>query len=791
MAQVSLWSYVSRIGPEKFENMYQEFPIEVRSLMADFLENQPWEYVTGSDSFCLELANTLIQRLLEELKKISRNSGVAVHLIHQYVQRISKQDSVQTVLQIKCLLENEKAVVLKQVPRLSVSLNQRKEEMQFNVQIMKLKHKLQQVTMVQQQLRDAKKNMGFHNQMHNVASLHMQWEVLVKEYFQILESAQTQALKRISIWKRQQQLAGNGAPFDENLIPLQERMETIFAMFQDIDRALKDFSLLGEEVPSGLPENMNSSLRTLITSSLLVDKQPPQVLKTQSKFQASVNFLLGSRLLSSSPKMPVVRATIITEKKAQELYQTPIGESWNEGAGDIENGKSVLEIAPNSKTCGAVFKNLLLKKIKRCERKGSESVTEEKCAVLFIAEFNLNSINTTFHIQALSLPVVVIVHGNQDNNAKATILWDNAFSEVERRPFFVEEKVPWSKMCHTLNMKFVSEVGTKQELQREHFMFLAQKIFNDNSLNDDQDRMVSWSQFNKEPLRERNFTFWQWFDGVVDLTKKCLKDYWSDRLIIGFISKQYVHTLLSTQPDGTFLLRFSDSEIGGITIAHILKREDNSAQIQNIQPFTAKDLNILSLGDRVRDLKQLKYLYSNKCKDDVFGRHYSKKTSKTPDGYTPTLITLKVAGGDTTNPVNPLISNEPTWPVNGVGAIGSISPPPPPPPRPLQPPIFHHVEGHPTPPYSTPDFVPMLPYPEGCDPGLQWNGPIFIPPVQIMPPQPFHSQEPFPNMVLNPNDINMMDELQTIEDALGEDFSSSHVLAPLSIVHDTDTNWME
>lgn len=32
--------------------------------------------------------------------------------------------------------------------------------------------------------------------------------------------------------------------------------------------------------------------------------------------------------------------------------------------------------------------------------------------------------------QVLSLPIVVIVHGNQDNNAKATVLWDNAFSEI-------------------------------------------------------------------------------------------------------------------------------------------------------------------------------------------------------------------------------------------------------------------------------------------------------------------------------------------------------------------------
>lgn len=34
--------------------------------------------------------------------------------------------------------------------------------------------------------------------------------------------------------------------------------------------------------------------------------------------------------------------------------------------------------------------------------------------------------------QTLSLPVVVIVHGSQDNNATATVLWDNAFSEPVR-----------------------------------------------------------------------------------------------------------------------------------------------------------------------------------------------------------------------------------------------------------------------------------------------------------------------------------------------------------------------
>ena len=44
-------------------------------------------------------------------------------------------------------------------------------------------------------------------------------------------------------------------------------------------------------------------------------------------------------------------------------------------------------------------------------------------------------------VVAPSLPVVVIVHGNQEPHAWATILWDNAFAEYGRVSFVVPEKV--------------------------------------------------------------------------------------------------------------------------------------------------------------------------------------------------------------------------------------------------------------------------------------------------------------------------------------------------------------
>ena len=87
------------------------------------------------------------------------------------------------------------------------------------------------------------------------------------------------------------------------------------------------------------------------------------------------------------------------------------------------------------------FRNMSLKKIKRAEKKGTESVMDEKFALLFWSEFSIGNGEFTYQVCAPSLPVVVIVHGNQEPHAWATILWDNAFAEWGRQPFLVPDKV--------------------------------------------------------------------------------------------------------------------------------------------------------------------------------------------------------------------------------------------------------------------------------------------------------------------------------------------------------------
>lgn len=71
--------------------------------------------------------------------------------------------------------------------------------------------------------------------------------------------------------------------------------------------------------------------------------------------------------------------------------------------------------------------------------------------------------------------MVVIVHGNQDPHAWATVTWDNAFAEPGRVPFNVPDKVPWRNVAEALNMKFSAATG--RGLTEESLTFLAEKAF--------------------------------------------------------------------------------------------------------------------------------------------------------------------------------------------------------------------------------------------------------------------------------------------------------------------------
>lgn len=426
--------------------------------------------------------------------------------------------------------------------------------------------------------------------------------------------------QELNRWKRDQQLSGNGAPFTNNLDTIQKWCEDLAEIIWINMQQIRQLEMIQEQlnIPSQeltmniLPElsdGLTMLLDSLVKSSFVIEKQPPQVLKTNTRFSATVRLLVGTKLnVHMSP--PVVTVSIISEAQANSLLRTPPNKKSRAeySSGEILNNRQTMEYHQATGQLSVSFRNMSLKKIKRAEKKGTESVMDEKFALLFWSEFSIGNGEFSYQVCAPSLPVVVIVHGNQEPHAWATILWDNAFAEWGRQPFLVPDKVPWCQVANTLNMKFKASCG--RGLTEENLRFLASKAFrHPNPMSyvnhDFSNLLISWSQFCKEPLPDRSFTFWDWFHAVMKLTKEDLRPLWTNELLMGFISRQEAEDFLHKSENGTFLIRFSDSELGGVTVAWITVNEAGHREVAMLQPFTRKDLMIRSLPDRLKDCPQV------------------------------------------------------------------------------------------------------------------------------------------------------------------------------------------
>uniref|UniRef100_UPI00358E64A9 signal transducer and activator of transcription 5B-like isoform X2 n=1 Tax=Myxine glutinosa TaxID=7769 RepID=UPI00358E64A9 len=501
-------------------------------------------------------------------------------------------------------------------------------------------------TQVLQQRKASLESM-LQQEAHQLHQLRMSLGEKHQTTFSRLASLQTTILDdEIIQWKRRQQLVGNGGPPEGSLETLQRWCEGLAEIVWQNRQQVKRLELQVQQLPMNgaaqeclvdLNSKITALLSTLVTSTFVIERQPPQVLKTQLKFAATVRLLVGGKLnVHMNP--PQVSATIISEQQAKQLLKNET--TRNESSGDILNSCCVMEFQQSSGMLAANFRNMSLKKIKRSDRRGAEMVTEEKFTILFQSQFSIGGNELMFQVRTMSLPMAVIVHGSQDNNAKATILWDNAFAEPGRIPFQVPEKVLWPQLVEALNSKLKSEVQSQRGLSEENIVFLAQKAFNSSAMHRDEfnNLTITWAQFNRESLPSRNFTFWQWFDGVMELTKRHLKQHWNDGAILGFVNKQQAQDMLLSKPNGTFLLRYSDSEIGGITIAWVADNPSKSGErlVWNLKPYTARDFSIRSLADRISDLNHLLYLYPDRTKADIFSKYYTPllpNGPKSTDGY--------------------------------------------------------------------------------------------------------------------------------------------------------------
>lgn len=65
--------------------------------------------------------------------------------------------------------------------------------------------------------------------------------------------------------------------------------------------------------------------------------------------------------------------------------------------------------------------------------------------------------------------------------------------------------------------------------------------------------------------------------------------------------------------------------IGGITVGLV----NDQNLVLMLSPWTARDLNIRCLADRIHDIAILRCVYpSNRSRDDAFGEFYTQRTGK-------------------------------------------------------------------------------------------------------------------------------------------------------------------
>ncbi|XP_034103397.1 signal transducer and transcription activator-like [Drosophila albomicans] len=443
---------------------------------------------------------------------------------------------------------------------------------------------------------------------------------LLERSFFYYKRLQDMVITELRNWLRQQVLAANEAQFNkDNLDEIQRCLELLENFINQLLAAIEGIPKEDEEVAE-LRERMQRAQKYLLGSALIVVKQPPQVLRTNTRFAVSVRWLLGSQLVMSR-NPPTIKCNIISERQAKHFVdrQNPhlnvikCHLSQME-SGKLQNSSSIMEYQPTKQIFCANFKNMLLKKINRSNP--VDSILDEKFTLFFYATFKLN--DNYICSWTFSLPVVVIGHSRQRPKSWATIIWDNAFADVIRIPFVVSDYGTWLELSTALNMKFTA--CTQRPLTADNLAFLHEKLVGRRFA------YITWNEFCKNPLPECRFTFWEWFYSVMRLIKNHLMPLWKANLITGFFTKDRTQCELHCAEPGTFLLRFSESKLGGISIAYVNEEQ----AITMLSPWTAHDLRIIKLADRIRDLPMLHFLFriDNKGesldRDDAFGQFYSQ-----------------------------------------------------------------------------------------------------------------------------------------------------------------------
>nr|KAG5696559.1 hypothetical protein BaRGS_030427 [Batillaria attramentaria] len=500
------------------------FPIEVRYFLAQWIEAQSWQAVDVTNPACEGMARELLDDMIKQLQtKTNSLSGEDFFLIRLKLE--------QTVNDLQSRYQNNPLGFVKVITKCL----QEEDEIFNNATMQPVEDDITEEDTTRTQITEALSQLQgrVNKQERMVQDMQNKQEDFILRYQeQVKLATQIQGLQQMTqskdVKEREATYQRQKQEVELDLSRRAEHLQTL-RVLQLLQRKVLDEQLIGWKRKQQLAGNgfrmEPYALNDIQACTFIVETQPPQVLKKESRFSATVRLLVGGKLnVHMNP--PQIKATIISEHQAKSLLRSDM-KVKQDTSGEILNNISTMEYQPGN---GANISGFLSTQFRNM------AVTEEKFCILFQSDFNVGGNDLVFQV------------------------WDT--------------------------------------------------------------------------LRDRTFSFWEWFYTVYKLTKEHLKGPWS---IMGFVGKQQAQEMLNQKPNGTFLLRFSDSECGGITIAWIAESNTipNEREVWNLAPFIARDFVIRGLADRIKDLGNLTFLYPDIPKNTAFSKYYNntQEQQQPTNGY--------------------------------------------------------------------------------------------------------------------------------------------------------------
>ncbi|XP_069554876.1 signal transducer and activator of transcription 4 isoform X1 [Brachyistius frenatus] len=692
---MSQWKQIQQLEIRLLEHvdyLYDDnFPMDIRQGLASWIESQDWDTAVNDESMASVLFTNLLSQLekvrLQELNFLQRHN---MKIIQQQLQvKYLTNPTVMARVISTCLREEQRilssACTQEQGP-LEKSLQnsvafERQKNMDNRVGI--IRNNVQLMDQAVKYIEDMQEDFDFRyktlqsRETSDKNSDMMKQEVpRLQEMLNRLDFKRKEIVSKMSIvikdiddlmtsqlnpelqdWKRRQQIAAIGGPLLTGLEQLQGwftlTAQSLFQIKRQLDKLgelVVKVTYESDPIPLQKPQ-MEERIKYLIyhltKSSFVVEKQPcmpthpqrPLIIKTGVQFTTKVRLLV---------KLPEVDYQL--KVKTTFDKDLPPGRVSRQFF-ILTNNTKVMDIEDYSNGCLSVeFRHLQLKERKYINgTKGNEgllSVTEELHSLSFEACFTVQGL--TIDLETCSLPLVVISNVSQLAGGWASVMWYNFLSDEPRNLAFFGNppRANWSELAEVLSWQFSTFAGLG--LNKEQLTMLGEKLFG--QYPSCSDYQVSWSKFSKENILGKPFSFWMWLDSILELIKKHLLPVWNENYIMGFVSKEMERALLKDREPGTFLLRFSESHLGGITFTWVQHGDNGEVKFNSVEPYTKSRLSALPFADIIRDYKvisdgvvpknPLKFLYPDIPKDEAFGRLYNSQPSKVYPYIASTLIPI-------------------------------------------------------------------------------------------------------------------------------------------------------